>query len=83
MTTSKKSQPIPVQVITDKINEAGFLHSTIAGKKIVEVTHRPTRWRLFLAVDPHQVKTRAHEDYVRERIKQIEEIENQNQESAA
>jgi hypothetical protein len=63
--TYNKPEPIPVQVMTDKIDEPGFLHSSVGGKRIVEVTHRPTRWRLFLAVEPHQVKSRTHEEYIR------------------
>lgn len=65
MTTSKKPKPIPVQVMTPELDAPGFLHSTVAGKAIVEVMHG-NRGGHFLTVEPHQVKSRTHETFIRE-----------------
>ncbi len=58
--TYKKTKPTPVQIMTPEVDAPGFLHSTIAGKAIVEVIGG-----VFLTVSPHHLKSRSHEEYIR------------------
>ena len=67
--TYKKPQPIPVQVMTPELAAPGFLHNTVAGKAIVEVMHGQ-RGGHFITVLPHQVKSRSHEEWLRQQLQE-------------